>query len=714
MTTSPNLPVMNDPALASFHDSWVTVDPIVGCVANCDYCYLGQMKLRGRRPRVRASLAECFIAMEALPGFLATDVPVCIGNYTDMLMGDDNRQYLLDFLTAFSDKYSNRTICVVTKGAISHEFAARLSDSCRELVVFVSQSYSGASTQKVERGPISTVAETLSSIEAIASRSNLRAIHFWRPFLSAFNGPETLPGRIRKLSGAGSSGSVVVGLKLTNNINETSRTMMTVAATPHDVLSVSGDEVFFDKGFQTLVGEARGADYPVLRNTSCGIAIATGSLERLGTRWGATFMSRCVQVGCPPGQRAICDADDPRWPGEPFLARVALDLGLSARPTVDPGSGHVVADEVTEGVLNALTHALRTSVTSSKIRTEKVWPGAVVELRHREDARLLTDLTPGKWLELGESVERAAYRLRGVTGFVTTLSTSTDRRATVFSRFDHVQRVAWLSERLSGSDDVLTVEALRYAWLHDLNRWAFAHNAERGRFSQSENIGAYFQAFPGVRSAERDQLAHFHARDIDKLSDGGLVACLADMIAGAIEDPLLLCGGLNVLPSRLVHPLAPGLINVSRPDVLRKLEDLAATLNIARSPGLFREKFAALFMEQVEVLLRHKSTGRTVRDWAPRMFEDIRRYKSSVMRPIIFPINNDYVSHSKTIRTLVVDRMFEEFPGEASTMLLTMTEDELIADLVGRAILAEKDVDRLRPSLDGVAAAMGVDPLVSV
>ena len=85
-------------------------------------------------------------------------------------------------------------------------------------------------------------------------------------------------------------------------------------------------------------------------------------------------------------------------------------------------------------------------------------------------------------------LQRAAGRLAGVTGFLSTIHDALDDRASVFNRYFHVRRVVWtalwiaLANHRIGRTNKERVVWL--AWAHDLNRWPFAHNSERGVYPQ--------------------------------------------------------------------------------------------------------------------------------------------------------------------------------------------------------------------------------------
>src|SRR5687768_6686868 len=89
--------------LVAEHDSWITVDPILGCPADCAYCYLGPLGLRAARPEMRATPEMVVAAVEDhLYGRRAGVIdpaydktPLCVGNYTDMVLTRPNRDALV-------------------------------------------------------------------------------------------------------------------------------------------------------------------------------------------------------------------------------------------------------------------------------------------------------------------------------------------------------------------------------------------------------------------------------------------------------------------------------------------------------------------------------------------------------------------------------------------------------------------------------------------
>ena len=113
--------------LIAEHDTWISLDPLVGCPADCTYCYLGPLKLRGKRPTVRVRPQELIIELKryldyrqgtwGLPGL--RPVPICIGNYTDMFMTRDGVQYLQEYLPLHAEAFPDHPLCMITKARLN-------------------------------------------------------------------------------------------------------------------------------------------------------------------------------------------------------------------------------------------------------------------------------------------------------------------------------------------------------------------------------------------------------------------------------------------------------------------------------------------------------------------------------------------------------------------------------------------------------------------
>jgi hypothetical protein len=282
-------------------------------------------------------------------------------------------------------------------------------------------------------------------------------------------------------------------------------------------------------------------------------------------------------------------------------------------------------------------------------------------------------------------LRRRIARLRYITGFVTTYGDECDPRVSIFARFWHVKRVANVAGRLcrlAGPLDTRRVE--RLAWVHDLNRWPFAHNSERGLFDQAANVKDYFADVPGVSEQDIRDLMGIHAKDPTRLSDEARIVLFADSLAGIIEDPLFAIAGLNVHP-QFIPEEVEGMLGFSlragrRYDSCRELALEFHGRHVAEV-GRFDRRMHSLFYALVEEFLAVHKIKDLDSDY-PALFSTARKVKETFMRPTIFPLNNEYVCHSTWLRREVFPWYMKRCGGRVDR-LLTIDEREFVAEVTG-------------------------------
>ncbi|GAA1683439.1 hypothetical protein GCM10009830_33330 [Glycomyces endophyticus] len=290
-------------------------------------------------------------------------------------------------------------------------------------------------------------------------------------------------------------------------------------------------------------------------------------------------------------------------------------------------------------------------------------------------------------------------RLRHITGFVSVYGERADRRTAFFARYWHVQRVLEVAMMLverSMSVDARAVE--RLAWTHDLNRWPFAHNSERGRFDQVANIDEYFGDDSELTGAELRDLKGINAKEPRGISDEARIVLLADVITGMVEDPLFAVIGLNVHPE-LIPPRVDDLLGYSlgSGDFFGRCRELAEDFHHARVAVAedFSNGVRTLFRELVERFLKlHCQSGTPATEEILGMARDLR---SSFMRKRVFPINNGLVCHAELLLNQVIPWYLDVQKG-SSSRLLAMTEEDFVAEVTrgGAPFRAEQFV----PDLD--------------
>lgn len=332
--------------LVSVHDSWISVDPIVGCPARCCYCFLQKNKLTGTAPTIRVSPADAVAALAKLierHSDLARSrgnegmAPVCIGNYTDMFMHRASREYLIDYLICHHARFPDVPVALITKARLNDKIIGRLDAIGHRIILFLSQSFLSLYQDEnvcYEHGA-SSPRDTVSAFRIIRNTNNISPVHFWRP-LTCVNVPDrdAAEQQVAMIRDAGALASVAVGLKYGEYLYK----LFSDATHPlHDVIRQSGNsqaslpgETFPSHVRRFVIEAASKFEHPVYFNTSCAVALALQRPDALRT-WDTPAASRCFDAECPSSQRARCmkQGRRARGPSEELLNRIGRFLNIT-------------------------------------------------------------------------------------------------------------------------------------------------------------------------------------------------------------------------------------------------------------------------------------------------------------------------------------------------------------------------------------------------
>jgi len=340
------------------HDSWLSLDTMWGCPNSCGYCFLRNAGLAGIAPKI------CFPLDNSLRNKIVSvlhdcpqDVPICIGNYTDMLANEDMRNRLYETARFISCIDPLRLIVIISKSKISKTIAQNISEATagRGLII-LSQSFSKDYNVTIEKGSISSPDETYQSLEVISSTEGLEAAHFWRPFLFKWNSTKDISDRIHKLKNSGCNCSIVIGLKGDMHmIRSYSNEFCSCANSEIALDGVHGDERIIEELLNDLLNTAKECDYPVYRHTSCAVALIQNSPDINGTSKSSFKTANCDKVSCPKQQRIICDND-------PLLNDNEMPI----------------FDEINEFEYTHFVHIYHRSPLAKKVYLQKVWKGNII------------------------------------------------------------------------------------------------------------------------------------------------------------------------------------------------------------------------------------------------------------------------------------------------------------------------------------------------
>jgi hypothetical protein len=306
-------------------------------------------------------------------------------------------------------------------------------------------------------------------------------------------------------------------------------------------------------------------------------------------------------------------------------------------------------------------------------------------------------------------LKKSAERMRRITGFVTALCPDSDRRPLAFARYFHVRRVAWtasLIERLRHADGIgISPEKVHWlAWAHDLNRWPFAHNAEKGLFDQSADVPRYFFE-SRIPISRRDviELKGIISKDHETLSEEGRIVLLADIITGFIEDPLWATTALDLTPDVVPKEVAEYLcIPLDRPATRAGLLELNWLFAETYEIEPFETKFDTLFQQTMQTFIRARQIAERIPLGDPE-FEDKRGFiKEDFMRKLLFKYNNEKISKGPMLRSELIDPLYRSLGTTANLVLTAIDEPEAIERCIAFNIIKRGDETRFLPDLDYV------------
>jgi DNA repair photolyase len=353
--------------LISYHDTWISLDPIKGCPRNCAYCVLRLSGNVATRPRVFASVADAVRGLLDCRSFVRGESYLAIGNETDML-ARPNRKYLLELLASLAKENLSNPVVLITKADLDRDFLKELK-CVDKLCLIMVLSYSGL-------GPAYEPGFTDDGFRRnfiLTSECGLRVIHFWRPILEENSGEQAIQ-RMLEFVSRRASASVFVGMKL---YPELSRLMEEKAPIrfPPDVRRAHGEWLAPETvGRIYRIAAEVCPDYPLYRHTSCAMAKILGHSNRTGTVFRPDI---CGPSRCPRGQREICArAKRIASPAEvaDALRRLGSDWEFECRPDRIRIKAIVLQEEY-----SFLLHRLNCPIETEGVHFENVYRGSIFD-----------------------------------------------------------------------------------------------------------------------------------------------------------------------------------------------------------------------------------------------------------------------------------------------------------------------------------------------
>jgi len=284
------------PRLISYHDTWMSIDPIHGCPYHCAYCVLRYGDKVGVRPQVIASPEETLKQLTQHPFFRPGKTPLAIGTETDMFH-PFNRDYLINLLSMFQTGGITNPISLITKAPIQNETLEKIHE-LDHLRVILYLSYSGLGNTYEPGFRDEDFRANFSKVK----HWGFPIIHYWRPLLPENTTPDAIVHMLEFVSSI-SNASAITGLKLHPELNKI-LSAGKIIPIPEQYKQRTG-EWLDDSVLDRIHATAKKIcpNYPIYRHGSCSLAYVLAQPNHTATVYQTDI---CLPSQCPAAQRKIC------------------------------------------------------------------------------------------------------------------------------------------------------------------------------------------------------------------------------------------------------------------------------------------------------------------------------------------------------------------------------------------------------------------------
>jgi DNA repair photolyase len=351
----------------SYHDTWISVDPIRGCPYQCVYCILRYNGNTGRRSEQMVSPDECVKSLLEYPLFVRGHTPLAVGNETDMLHSS-NVDYLVDLLAEMRAARIDNPIVLITKAPLFERSLQRIrAVSDQHLIFFLS--YSGLGP----RYEPNFTDNQLRGNFRVAKANGFPVVHYWRPLL-----PEnTTVTSIREMLSFVSSvadATVFIGLKLHPQLTRVI-TQDGVLVVPDQLQDQKGEWIEAETIKRIYYEASRICpEYPLYRHTSCALASVLHRPNHTATVYRKDI---CPPSQCPLAQRQICEAAR-CVPSETKIAQVLALLGRNISFVLHHNRVFIEG-EVNQEEFAFLLHNLNYPLEVNAVKMQNLYHGNIYE-----------------------------------------------------------------------------------------------------------------------------------------------------------------------------------------------------------------------------------------------------------------------------------------------------------------------------------------------
>lgn len=282
--------------LITCHDSWISLDPIIGCPYNCQYCVLRLPGWTKKIPEELFTPEETVSQLIKHKYFIPNETVICLGNRTDSFL-KNNVTFTLKIILEFTKHGLRNPICIATKSQIPIRFIKEIKTlKYPKIIIFLS--YSGLS-KDIEPGI--DFLSIIKNFEVLAAE-NIPTVHFWRPLIPSNTSNLQIQEMLAFVSKYAKA-SIAVGLKYSPDLRKIFNSNPKLRI-PNGSLPLYGDWLLPNIEEKLWkIAKIQFPSYPIFKHTSCAVSYVLHKPDYNATIYRDDV---CKVSTCPDSQRKIC------------------------------------------------------------------------------------------------------------------------------------------------------------------------------------------------------------------------------------------------------------------------------------------------------------------------------------------------------------------------------------------------------------------------